>query len=174
MTVSKKPVLYNGFRVKNNLFVKCCVERIFFTEIYKLSDERYLYLFLNVDSNMTVTRNTKYNIFKIKNVTNIYVGVIMEFHDKDQLFLIYENLTGVKGLECVAGMKSLKDLLISDVINPFRNPTKFKKFKVAIPNGIILHGPPGCGKTFIVRKLAEELDCSYFVLISLLYTYKRI
>jgi len=59
-------------------------------------------------------------------------------------------------------MNDLKQLLISDVINPLKNPERFEKFKVSIPNGIILHGPPGCGKTFMVRKLAEELDYNFF------------
>ena len=75
---------------------------------------------------------------------------------------IHSNDTGPGGLEDVAGMMELKNLLISDVINPLRHPEQFKKFKVSIPNGILLHGPPGCGKTFIVRKLAEELNYNFF------------
>lgn len=67
-----------------------------------------------------------------------------------------------RGLKGVAGMKELKKLLISDVINPLRHPERFKKFKVGIPNGILLYGPPGCGKTFIVKKLAEELNYAFF------------
>ena len=59
-------------------------------------------------------------------------------------------------------MKTLKQQLIADVINPLKHPEKFKKFNVSIPNGIILYGPPGCGKTFIVRKLAEELGYNFF------------
>ncbi len=58
-------------------------------------------------------------------------------------------------------MHELKQLLIAEVINPLKNPEKFKKFKVSIPNGIILYGPPGVGKSFIVRKLAEELGYNY-------------
>lgn len=69
---------------------------------------------------------------------------------------------GPRGLRGVAGMKELKDLLVSDVINPLRRPEQFKKFKVTVPNGILLYGPPGCGKTFIIKKLAEELDYNFF------------
>ena len=61
------------------------------------------------------------------------------------------------GFSDVAGMHGLKKILVRDVINPLRNPGKYRKFKVSIPNGILLYGPPGCGKTFIVKKLAEEL-----------------
>jgi len=61
-------------------------------------------------------------------------------------------------------MKELKSLLINDVISPLQNPEKFKKFKLSIPNGILLYGPPGCGKTFIVKKLAEELGYNFIEL----------
>jgi len=66
-----------------------------------------------------------------------------------------------KGFACVAGMEELKERLTRDVIQPLKNPEKYKKFKVSIPNGILFYGPPGCGKTFIVRKLAEELGFTF-------------
>ena len=162
MTSSTKPVLYNGFKVGEDLTVKNRIEKIFFTEIYELSNKKYLYLFVNLNPNDIVDRSEKYNILRIKNESESYIGVIVDSHSKNQVFAIREDLTVAKGFECVAGMQDLKNLLTNDVINPLKNPEKFKKFRVSVPNGIILYGPPGCGKTFIVRKLAEELDYNFF------------
>jgi AAA+ superfamily predicted ATPase len=71
------------------------------------------------------------------------------------------SVTG-KGLDKVAGMHVLKDLLRREVVAPVRNPEPFRKYGLSIPNGILLYGPPGCGKTYIARQLAEELG-HYFV-----------
>src|ERR1039457_5311443 len=67
-----------------------------------------------------------------------------------------------QGLDKVAGMHVLKELLRSEVVAPVRNPEPFRKYGLSIPNGILLYGPPGCGKTYIARQLAEELG-HYFV-----------
>jgi transitional endoplasmic reticulum ATPase len=62
-----------------------------------------------------------------------------------------------KGLLGVAGMVELKNLLYEQVIAPLRDPARFERYGLTIPNGILMFGPPGCGKTYIARKLAEEL-----------------
>jgi transitional endoplasmic reticulum ATPase len=67
-----------------------------------------------------------------------------------------------QGLDKVAGMHALKDLLRREVIDPVRNPEPYRRYGLSIPNGILLYGPPGCGKTHIARQLAEELG-HYFV-----------
>ena len=67
-----------------------------------------------------------------------------------------------QGLDKVAGMHVLKELLRREVVAPVRNPEPFRKYGLSIPNGILLYGPPGCGKTYIARQLAEELG-HYFV-----------
>jgi DNA polymerase III delta prime subunit len=39
--------------------------------------------------------------------------------------------------------------------------TEYEKFKISIPTGMLLYWPPGTGKTFITKKLAEELGCGF-------------
>jgi len=71
------------------------------------------------------------------------------------------SVTG-QGLDKVAGMHALKELLRREVVDPVRNPEPYLRYGLSIPNGILLYGPPGCGKTYIARRLAEELG-HYFV-----------
>lgn len=63
---------------------------------------------------------------------------------------------GSRGLSKVIGMTELKQTLIEDVIDPIRNKEEYQKYGRKISNGIMLHGLPGCGKTFIAEALAEE------------------
>jgi transitional endoplasmic reticulum ATPase len=62
-----------------------------------------------------------------------------------------------RGLSRVAGMTELKEQLTHDVIRPFEDPELYRRYRVTLPNGILFYGPPGCGKTYLARSLAEEL-----------------
>lgn len=159
-----KPILYNGFKVRDDLTVKNRVERIFFTEVYSLSDGKFLYLFTNISPDKMVDRGKKYDLVTINHEGKKYLGVVIEEHSHEKMTDIIDDLTVLRGFDCVAGMKDLKALLINDVISPLLNPEKYTKFKLSIPNGILLFGPPGCGKTFIVKKLAEELGYNFMEL----------
>ena len=53
-------------------------------------------------------------------------------------------------------MAGLKITLIDEVLGPLRNPKKFAEYGLTIPNGLLLYGPPGCGKTYISERFAEE------------------
>ena len=64
----------------------------------------------------------------------------------------------------VAGMRELKLTLESDLILPLLEPEIYRQYKVPFPNGILFYGPPGCGKTFIAKKLASMLKYHFMEL----------
>ena len=65
------------------------------------------------------------------------------------------------GFAKIAGMHELKELIKKQVIEPLRNPEKGREYNIEPPNAILLYGPPGCGKTFFSKCLAEELGFNF-------------
>lgn len=156
-----KPLLYNGFKVSDSVSVKHRIERVFFTEVYLLSNDKYLYLFTNLKSDDVVSKEKLNAVLKLDINSKLYLGLIVDEHSNSKVSEVVDELTLLRGFDCIAGMEDLKKLLRDEVIGPLVTPERFKKFKISIPNGILLFGPPGCGKTFIVKKLAEELNYNF-------------
>ena len=69
-----------------------------------------------------------------------------------------------KGFAAVAGLTELKQLLQRDVIDALRQPEKYAQYGLSIPNGMLLYGPPGCGKTFFAKRFAEEVGFNFMCL----------
>ena len=69
------------------------------------------------------------------------------------------------GFSDVAGMERLKAELTNRVIWILREKEKAEKYRLTPPNGMILYGPPGCGKTYFAEKFAEESQFN-FVLVN--------
>lgn len=61
----------------------------------------------------------------------------------------------------VGGLGEMKQRLIEAVEWPLRYPDEFAKAKVRPPRGVLLNGPPGCGKTLIAKAIATESEANF-------------
>lgn len=66
----------------------------------------------------------------------------------------------------VGGMAEVKRRLDMTFLTPMRNPQLRQLYGRSLPGGLLLYGPPGCGKTFIARAIAGELG-AHFSAVSL-------
>src|ERR1700733_120419 len=61
----------------------------------------------------------------------------------------------------VAGMTEVKKRLEAAFLAPMRNPELRRLYGKSMRGGLLLYGPPGCGKTFIARAVAGELGAKF-------------
>jgi len=66
-----------------------------------------------------------------------------------------EIAVGSVTLDDVGDMAATKQALTEAVLWPLQHPDTFARLGVQPPRGVLLYGPPGCGKTFVVRALAS-------------------
>ena len=61
----------------------------------------------------------------------------------------------------VGGMENVKRRLEVSFLGPMRNPDLRAAYGKSLRGGLLLFGPPGCGKTYIARALASELTAKF-------------
>ncbi|MCW5758056.1 MAG: ATP-dependent zinc metalloprotease FtsH [Phycisphaeraceae bacterium] len=71
-----------------------------------------------------------------------------------------KEMTGIT-FKDVAGIDEAKDE-VSEIIEFLKTPKKFTKLGGRIPRGVLLNGPPGCGKTLLAKAIAGEADVPFF------------
>lgn len=61
----------------------------------------------------------------------------------------------------IVGAEELKKTIRLKIIEPFLRPGLFERFRKQAGGGILLYGPPGCGKTMMARAIANECDAEF-------------
>ncbi|HEY1539592.1 MAG TPA: AAA family ATPase [Solirubrobacteraceae bacterium] len=64
----------------------------------------------------------------------------------------------------VAGMAAVRERLELAFLGPLRNPELRALYGKSLRGGLLLYGPPGCGKTFLARAIAGELGAAFFAI----------
>lgn len=66
------------------------------------------------------------------------------------------------GFHDVGGMEKVKEDIRMKIIHPLKNPELFAAYGKKPGGGVLLYGPPGCGKTLLARATAGEIKASFF------------
>ncbi len=97
--------------------------------------------------------------FFIRNLRSGAGGMLMSFgrskhrlQGKDRVKVTFED---------VAGVEEAKEE-VAEIIEFLKNPKKFQRLGGRIPRGVLLIGPPGCGKTLLAKAIAGQADVPFF------------
>ncbi|MCM3357769.1 ATP-binding protein [Psychrobacillus sp. MER TA 171] len=134
-----------------------------------------------VSNEMVVTTNVQEDSIDVEEMEEVNeVQIVQEDYlvdPKDNLSLLKTKLKVIDGEEKprtvqkkshhvtfkdVAGLVDLKKTITLRIISPFYNKGLFAKFKKKSGGGVLLYGPPGCGKTFIARATAGECKANFY------------
>lgn len=61
----------------------------------------------------------------------------------------------------IGALGSVREELTLSVLEPIRNPEKFQALGIPLPAGVMLYGPPGCGKTLLAKAIANESGANF-------------
>ncbi len=66
------------------------------------------------------------------------------------------------GFKDVGGMEDLKRQIRLKIIEPMKHPDVYKAYGKTIGGSLLMYGPPGCGKTYLARATAGEIEAAFY------------
>jgi transitional endoplasmic reticulum ATPase len=155
-TQASKPSFPPGWVIPGGARILKRIDKQQFVEVFLLDSGEYLYLYHEEEIVKKLkTRGIPHEILFTFGVE--IAGKRYPDHKDGDIPERLKNLIQRRGLDAIAGMAELKKTLIRDIIQQFLNWEAYEKYGVTPSNGILFFGPPGCGKTFIAKRLAEAL-----------------
>ncbi|KAF1323580.1 Ribosome biogenesis atpase rix7, partial [Globisporangium splendens] len=61
----------------------------------------------------------------------------------------------------IGALASVRDELVLSILHPIQNPERFEALGLKMPAGVLLYGPPGCGKTLLAKAIANESGANF-------------
>lgn len=84
--------------------------------------------------------------------------------DFDNALKEWKNIQEILTFDSIGGMERVKEELKLSILLPSQFPLKFQKLGLHKPSGILLHGPPGCGKTLIAKAISNMSHCNFLAI----------
>ena len=101
----------------------------------------------------TVTKTRPHGIVKVTTETKLTILNEPAPEGKGLPRTTYEDIGGLR--EEIQRVREMVEL-------PLRHPELFQRLGIEPPKGVLLHGPPGCGKTLLARAVANESEANFF------------
>jgi len=92
---------------------------------------------------------------------NSGLAAMVSFEDVDEMLAGIDIEKPAINFSNIGGLDNIKEEIAMKVIHPLKFPEIYKAYGKKIGGGILMYGPPGCGKTLIARATAGEINASF-------------